>query len=113
MDGLTLPVRAERFSDGQSNPTFLVTDAGARCYVLRKKPPGDLLPSAHAVDREYGAMKALEGTDVPVAKTLCYCDDAAVVGTPFLMMEFVEERIFWDPALPNSIRLPGVRSMPT
>ena len=66
VDGLTLPVRAERFSDGQSNPTYLVTDAAARRYVLRKKPSGELLPSAHAVDREYRVMKALADTDVPV-----------------------------------------------
>ncbi len=101
IDGLTLPVRAERFSDGQSNPTFLVTDAAGRRYVLRKKPPGELLPSAHAVDREYRVMKALEASDVPVARMLCYCDDAAVIGTPFFMMAFVAGRIFWDPALPE------------
>ena len=101
VDGLTLPVRAERFSDGQSNPTYLVTDAAARRYVLRKKPSGELLPSAHAVDREYRVMKALADTDVPVAKMLCYCDDAAVIGTPFFMMSFVQGRIFWDPALPE------------
>lgn len=101
IDGLTLPVRAERFSGGQSNPTFLVTDAAARRYVLRKKPAGELLPSAHAVDREYRVMKALEATEVPVAKMLCFCDDAAVIGTPFYLMSFVEGRIFWDPALPE------------
>ena len=101
VDGLTLPVRAERFSDGQSNPTYLVTDAAAQRYVLRKKPSGELLPSAHAVDREYRVMKALADTDVPVAKMLCYCDDAAVIGTPFFMMSFVQGRIFWDPALPE------------
>ena len=101
VDGLTLPVRAERFSDGQSNPTYLVTDAAAQRYVLRKKPSGELLPSAHAVDREYRVMKALADTDVPVAKMLCYCDDAAVIGTPFFVMSFVEGRIFWDPALPK------------
>ena len=101
IDGLALPLRAERFSDGQSNPTFLVTDAAARRHVLRKKPSGDLLPSAHAVDREYRVMRALEATDVPVARMICYCDDAAVIGTPFFVMSFVEGRIFWDPALPE------------
>jgi aminoglycoside phosphotransferase (APT) family kinase protein len=100
IDGLTLPVIAERFSDGQSNPTFLVTDAAGQRYVLRKKPSGELLPSAHAVDREYRVMKALADTDVPVAGMLCYCADAAVIGTPFFMMAFVQGRIFWDPALP-------------
>ena len=101
IDGLALPLRAERFSDGQSNPTFLVTDAAARRHVLRKKPSGDLLPSAHAVDREYRVMRALEATDVPVARMICFCDDAAVIGTPFFVMSFVEGRIFWDPALPE------------
>ena len=101
IDDLTLPVCAERFSGGQSNPTFLVTDASSHRYVLRKKPSGELLPTAHAVDREYRVMKALEASDVPVAKMLCYCDDAAVIGTPFFMMAFVEGRIFWDPALPD------------
>lgn len=99
--GLRTPLSAQRFSGGQSNPTFLLTDAGGQRYVLRKKPAGELLPSAHAVDREYRAMKALENTDVPVARMLCYCDDASVIGTPFYVMEFVEGRIFWDPALPE------------
>lgn len=101
MEGVQAPLRAERFSGGQSNPTFLLTDAAGQRYVLRKKPAGELLPSAHAVDREYRVMKALEHSDVPVARMLCYCDDDQVIGTPFYVMEFVEGRIFWDPALPE------------
>jgi len=88
------------FTGGQSNPTFRLT-AGHRHYVLRKKPEGALLPSAHAVDREYRVMAALADTDVPVPRMLAYCDDIAVVGTPFFIMECVEGRIFWDPTLPG------------
>ena len=101
VDGLRAPLRVERFSGGQSNPTYLLTDAGGMHYVLRKKPAGTLLPSAHAVDREYRVMKALESTAVPVARMLCFCDDPQVIGTPFFVMEFVAGRIFWDPALPE------------
>ena len=101
VDGLKGPIKANRFSGGQSNPTFMVTDANGRRYVLRKKPAGELLPSAHAVDREYRVMKALEGSQVPVPRMLCFCDDASVIGTPFYLMDFIEGRIFWDPALPE------------
>ena len=101
IDGLRLPLDVQRFSGGQSNPTFLLQDAQGQRFVLRKKPAGELLPSAHAVDREYRVMKALEGTAVPVARMHSYCDDAAVIGTPFYVMAFVEGRIFWDPALPE------------
>jgi aminoglycoside phosphotransferase (APT) family kinase protein len=101
IDGFRGPPLVRRFSSGQSNPTFLVTDASGRRYVLRKKPSGELLPSAHAVDREYRVMKALEHSDVPVPRMLCFCDDPAIIGTPFFVMEFVEGRIFWDPALPE------------
>src|SRR5687767_2864111 len=72
----------ERVPGGQSNPTFFVT-GGERRLVLRKQPAGELLPSAHAVDREYRVMKALAGTDVPVPRTILFCDDRSVVGTPF------------------------------
>jgi aminoglycoside phosphotransferase (APT) family kinase protein len=99
--GLQPPLQVSRFSGGQSNPTYAVTDARGQRYVLRKKPAGQLLASAHAVDREYRVMKALVGTDVPVARMHCLCEDPAVIGTPFYLMEFVEGRIFWDPALPE------------
>jgi aminoglycoside phosphotransferase (APT) family kinase protein len=85
---------------GQSNPTFLlVTDKGE--YVLRKQPPGQLLPSAHAVDREYRVLSALAGTDVPVPRPLLFCDDREIIGTPFYVMERLSGRIFWSPALPE------------
>jgi len=90
----------EQFQGGQSNPTYRVT-AGDRRYVVRRKPPGLLLPSAHAVEREFRVMSALAGTDVPVAKTCALCEDAAVIGTAFYVMEYVEGRILWDPTLPG------------
>lgn len=96
----------ERFVDlrqmrgGQSNPTFLVaTDQGE--YVLRKQPPGELLPSAHAVDREYRVIEALSRTDVPVPRTILFSDDRSVIGTPFYLMERLRGRIFWEPTLPE------------
>ncbi|MEZ5664393.1 MAG: phosphotransferase [Burkholderiaceae bacterium] len=88
------------FAGGQSNPTYLVSD-GRRRLVLRKKPPGELLPSAHAVDREFRVISALQGTGVPVARPVCLCEDPLVIGTVFYVMDFVEGRIFWDPALPE------------
>ena len=88
------------FSGGQSNPTYLVSDGTGR-WVLRKKPAGELLPSAHAVDREFRVISALHGGGVPVARPICLCEDPAVIGTMFYVMEFVEGRIFWDPSLPE------------
>lgn len=85
---------------GQSNPTFLaVTDRGE--YILRKQPPGELLPSAHAVDREFRVIEALAKTDVPVPKAILFCPDRSVVGTPFYLMERLRGRIFWEPTLPE------------
>ena len=86
---------------GQSNPSYFVT-AGAHRLVLRKKPPGELLPSAHAVDREYRVLKALHGSALPVPRPIAYCDDAGVVGTPFYLMQRLDGRIFSDAALPGS-----------
>jgi aminoglycoside phosphotransferase (APT) family kinase protein len=94
------PIDVEQFQGGQSNPTYRVT-AGDHRYVLRRKPPGKLLPSAHAIDREYRVMAALADTDVPVAKMVALCDDDAVVGTVFYLMEYVEGRVLWDPTLPG------------
>jgi aminoglycoside phosphotransferase (APT) family kinase protein len=94
------PIAIDVLPGGQSNPTFRLQQDG-QSYVLRKQPDGELLPSAHAVDREYRVMSALAATGVPVPRTLCYCDDRDVVGTPFFVMEFVEGRQFWDPALPE------------
>jgi aminoglycoside phosphotransferase (APT) family kinase protein len=92
-----------RFSGGQSNPTYLLATPERR-YVLRKKPNGSLLSSAHAIDREYRVMRALENAGVPVPRMLAYCDDASVIGAPFYVMTHVEGRIFWDPTLPECSR---------
>jgi aminoglycoside phosphotransferase (APT) family kinase protein len=94
-----MPTLAQ-FKGGQSNPTYLV-EAGSRRYVLRRKPPGKLLPSAHAVDREYRIIAVLGKTEVPVARALALCLDVSVIGTAFYVMEHVEGRVFWDPALPG------------
>jgi acyl-CoA dehydrogenase len=85
---------------GQSNPTWLLDD-GTRRMVLRKKPSGTLIPSAHAIDREYRVMRALRDSAVPVPEMLAYCDDETVVGTPFFLMEFLEGRVFVDQSLPG------------
>lgn len=92
--------RVSQFRGGQSNPTFLV-EAGARRYVVRRKPPGTLLPSAHAVDREYRIMKALCNTDVPVPRVYALCEDDTIIGTSFYVMQFVDGRVLWDPTLPD------------
>jgi aminoglycoside phosphotransferase (APT) family kinase protein len=96
-------VAIRQYQGGQSNPTYRVT-AGDRHYVLRRKPPGTLLPSAHAVDREYRIMKALAATDVPVPRMLALCMDESVLGTAFYLMEYVQGRVLWDPALPGMPR---------
>lgn len=108
IDGFCGPLDASAFSEGQSNPTYLLTTP-ERKYVLRKKPPGTLLKSAHAVDREYRVQRALWATDVPVARMLHLCSDANVIGTVFYVMEFAEGRIFWDPALPDQTRTERAR----
>lgn len=100
IDGFTGPISLEQFSGGQSNPTFLLKASSGQ-YVLRRKPPGKLLPSAHAVDREYRVMTALYSTDVPVAKTYCLCEDESIIGTAFYVMDFVKGRVIWDGVLPE------------
>ena len=99
VDGFRGLIKTEKFSGGQSNPTYLLSAASGR-YVLRSKPPGRLLKSAHAVDREFRVIQALAGTDVPVARALHLCEDEGVTGSMFYVMSFEEGRIFWDPALP-------------
>ncbi len=94
------PMEVQQFKGGQSNPTFKLITPN-RKYVLRRKPPGKLLPSAHAVDREYRVIKALGETDVPVAKAYGLCEDDSVIGTAFYVMDCVEGRIFWDQRLPE------------
>ncbi len=97
------PITVEKFKGGQSNPTYLLTTP-AKKYVLRRKPPGKLLPSAHAVDREYKVMTALGGQGFPVPKTYALCEDPDIIGTAFFIMDFVEGRIFWDASLPEASR---------
>ena len=89
----------KQFKGGQSNPTYLL-QTNVRNFVLRRKPPGKLLPSAHAVDREYRVISALAETNVPVPKTYGLCDDSDVVGTPFFVMDFLEGEVYWDHMLP-------------
>jgi aminoglycoside phosphotransferase (APT) family kinase protein len=93
-------LEVEQFKGGQSNPTFLLT-AGGRKYVMRRKPPGTLLPSAHAVDREYRVISALANTDVPVARAHALCEDAGIIGSAFYIMDYVQGRILWNSALPD------------
>lgn len=100
IDGFKGPLTAEKFPGGQSNPTFKITAASGQ-YVLRRKPPGELLKSAHAVDREFQVMSALTNTDVPVAKAYHLCDDDSIIGSMFYLMEFIDGRVLWDPALPG------------
>jgi aminoglycoside phosphotransferase (APT) family kinase protein len=94
VEGFAAPAALRQFQGGQSNPTFLIETAGQK-YVLRKKPPGSLLPSAHQIDREYRIQKALAGV-LPVARMFHYCTDVAVIGTEFYVMEFLEGRVFSD-----------------
>ncbi len=100
LPGFRGPLRAEKFSGGQSNPTFLLSTAGGR-YVLRRKPPGQLLKSAHAVDREFRVISALQNSEVPVPEAYHLCEDESVIGSMFYVMEFMDGRIFWNPALPD------------
>jgi aminoglycoside phosphotransferase (APT) family kinase protein len=99
--GFTGPLTAEKFAGGQSNPTFKLS-AGGQNYVLRRKPPGELLKSAHAVDREFRVISALKNTAVPVPRTYVLCEDDAVIGSMFYVMEYKEGRILWDPVLPEA-----------
>jgi aminoglycoside phosphotransferase (APT) family kinase protein len=101
LEGFRMPCQVRQFSGGQSNPTFHVA-AGGRGWVLRKKPPGELLPSAHQVEREFRITKALAGQGVPVARVHLLCEDPAVIGTPFYVMDYVKGRVFRD------LRLPGM-----
>ena len=100
--GFTGLAGIRRFSDGQSNPTYRILDTSGASYVLRAKPPGVLLKSAHAVDREFRVMSALAKTAVPVPKMLHLSCDDSPMGTQFLVMEYLSGTVFWDPALPES-----------
>jgi aminoglycoside phosphotransferase (APT) family kinase protein len=99
--GFAGPVVVSQFKGGQSNPTYLV-ETPPRRYVLRRTPPGKLLPSAHAVDREFRVISALYGQGFPVAEPVLYCADESVIGTAFFVMAHVEGRVFWEPQMPAS-----------
>jgi aminoglycoside phosphotransferase (APT) family kinase protein len=98
--GFAGPLAIKQFKGGQSNPTYLL-ETPQRRFVLRRKPPGKLLPSAHAVDREYRVIRALHTQGFPVAEPLVYCADEKVAGTPFYVMDFVDGRVFWEPQMPG------------
>ena len=93
--GFQGPMQIEEFAGGQSNPTYLLTTSDRR-YVLRRKPPGELLKSAHAVDREYKVLTGLADADVPTARTYALCTDDSVIGTWFYVMEYLDGRVIWD-----------------
>lgn len=98
LEGVAQRFEVKQFQGGQSNPTFLL-ETGTRRYVLRKKPPGKLLPSAHQIEREYKVIRALGDTDVPVPTARLLCEDDSIIGTPFYVMDYVEGRILSHPAL--------------
>jgi aminoglycoside phosphotransferase (APT) family kinase protein len=100
VEGFHGPLSVRQFRGGQSNPTYLL-EAGSGRYVLRRKPPGKLLKSAHAVDREFRVISALYGADFPVPRPCALCEDDVVIGTAFYIMEYVEGRIFWELDLPG------------
>ena len=99
--GFASPLAVKQFKGGQSNPTYLL-ETPARRYVLRRKPPGKLLPSAHAVDREYRVIRALHAQGFPVAEPILYCTDESIAGTAFYVMSFADGRVFWEPQMPGS-----------
>ena len=93
--------QVEQFKGGQSNPTYRLTAADGKRYVLRRKPPGKLLPSAHAIDREYRVIESLHKADFPVARPHVLCEDESVIGTAFYVMDCVDGRVMWDQSLPG------------
>ena len=101
--GFAGPLTVKQFKGGQSNPTYLL-QTPARRYVLRRKPPGKLLPSAHAVDREYRVIRALHAQGFPVAEPLVYCADESIAGTAFYVMSFADGRVFWEPQMPGLVK---------
>lgn len=100
VDGFSGPLTAEKFPGGQSNPTYRI-DAASGAYVLRRKPPGKLLKSAHAVDREFRVMSALAGSKVPVPTMRILCEDEQVIGSMFYLMDYLDGDIYWNAALPE------------
>jgi len=102
-EGFSGPLSIRQFNGGQSNPTYQVL-AKSGDYVLRRKPPGKLLPSAHAIEREFRVMRALAGANFPVPKVHCLCEDPSVIGTAFYIMDCVKGRVVWVPAMPDADR---------
>jgi len=100
IDGFQGPISVKKFAGGQSNPTYLL-NAPSGQYVLRSKPPGELLQSAHAVDREYIVTQALKDTAMPVARPYCLCEDISIIGSMFYVMSYSAGRQFWNPTLPE------------
>jgi len=102
LNGFSGPVHVEAFKGGQSNPTYKLT-AGSQTYVMRAKPGpvAKLLPSAHAIEREFAVMTGLAGSAVPVPQMLCLCEDESVIGRAFYIMSYVEGRIYWEQSLPG------------
>lgn len=102
LPGFEGPLSIEMFKGGQSNPTYKLTTP-AKCYVMRSKPGpvAKLLPSAHAIEREFAVMQGLQGTDVPVPHMNCLCEDESIIGRAFYVMEFMPGRVLWDPSLPG------------
>lgn len=100
IDGYAGPLTVRQFEGGQSNPTYSLSTPGAR-YVLRRKPPGVLVRSAHAVDREYRVLRALNATDYPVPRALAFCGDESVIGTMFFVMGHVDGTPIWDVSFPD------------
>ncbi len=103
VEGFEGPIEVRQFKGGQSNPTYQIITPKQK-YVLRRKPPGKLLPSAHAVDREYKAISALNKTDFPVPRAYTLCEDESVLGTMFYIMEMVEGRVLWESTLPQETK---------
>lgn len=100
VEGFRGPVSLSKFEGGQSNPTFRI-EAGSGRYVLRRKPMGNVLPGAHAVDREFRVLSAMREAGVPVAPVHSLCTDEGVIGSIFYVMDFIDGRVFWDPRLPE------------
>jgi len=103
VEGFRGPLSVSQFSGGQSCPTYKL-EAPSDTYVMRRKPPGKLLPSAHAVDREFRVMKGLNQTDFPVPHAYVLCDDESIVGTQFYIMSYTPGRVMWDPSMPEVSR---------
>src|SRR5688572_17598777 len=99
--GVAGPLSVSQFKGGQSNPTYRIDIPTGRSFVLRRKPPGTLLPGAHAVDREARVMTALGKQGFPVPHVYGHCGDEGVIGTPFFVMDLVEGRIIWEPTFPG------------